>query len=117
MNMRMLGVVTFVGVLAVSALGCATSFTGSAFVENGRNGCDAKCRGQGMQVAGMVYMGEYSDACICEVPRATGSSGVRDERRLLALTGGSMGGAAGVIMQMQRQQQQQMQQQQMMMMH
>lgn len=104
--MRIVGLVTFLGVIAVSALGCATSFTGSAYVENGRNGCEAKCRGQGMQVAGMVYMGEYSSACVCEVPRSTSSGG---ERHLIALTGGSMGSAAGVIMQMQRQQQQQQQ--------
>jgi len=113
--MRMVGWVAFVGVVSLSALGCATSFTGSAYVENGRNGCEAKCRGQGMQVAGMVYMGEYSSACVCEVPRATSSIG-GGERHLIALSGGAMGSAAGVIMQMQRQQQQ-MQQSQMMVVH
>ena len=25
-----------------------------------------------MAVAGLVYMGEYSSACVCEVPRTTG---------------------------------------------
>ena len=82
-----------------SALGCATSFTGSAHVESGRAGCEAKCRGVGMQVAGMVYMGEYSSACVCEVPRATASS-KRDS--LLAGAGATAAGVAGVAMQMQR---------------
>ena len=60
--------------LVVSAIGCGTTFTGSAHVEDGRRGCEAKCRGQGMQVAGMVYMGEYSSACVCEVPRCASAS-------------------------------------------
>ncbi|HWL84542.1 MAG TPA: hypothetical protein VNO21_02000 [Polyangiaceae bacterium] len=88
-------------------VGCATSFTGSPHVEGGRAGCDAKCKGLGMSVAGFVYMGEYSSACVCEVPRATSSI---ESRRLLASAAGSMGAAAGVITQM-RNQEQQMQQQ------
>jgi hypothetical protein len=90
--------------LLSSTVGCATSFTGSPHIEGGRSGCEAKCRGQGMQIAGMVYMGEYSSACVCEVPRSTGSAGDRD---LLGSAAGSSGAAAGVVMQMQRQRQQQ----------
>ena len=58
------------GLLAVGmlVLGCATSFTGSAHIEGGRQACESRCRGQGMETAGMVYMGEYSSACVCEVP-------------------------------------------------
>jgi hypothetical protein len=82
--------------------GCATSFTGNAHVEDGRNGCERKCKGQGMEVTGMVYMGEYSDACICSVPGQTGS------RRTQSVAGAAAvaGGTAGVVMQMEAQQRQ-----------
>jgi hypothetical protein len=86
--------------------GCATSFTGGAHVEDGRNGCERKCKGQGMEVTGMVYMGEYSDACICSVPGQTSS------RRTRVMVGAAAvaGGAAGVVMQMRAQDDQQRQQ-------
>jgi hypothetical protein len=93
-----------IAIIAASVLGCATSFTGSAHIEGGRNGCEAKCRGQGMQIAGMVYMGEYSSACVCEVPRSSGSG---ERREILASAAGASGAAAGVVMQMERQRQQQ----------
>src|SRR5437660_8917930 len=99
--MRIMGIA--VAVVLSGALGCATSFTGSAHIEGGRNACEAKCRGQGMQIAGMVYMGEYSSACVCEVPRTTGSSG----RLELMGAAGASGAAAGVVMQMARARQQQ----------
>lgn len=52
--------------------GCTTSFTGSAQVEGGRPGCEAKCASIGMEMQAFVFMGEYSTACVCEVPgRAT----------------------------------------------
>ena len=56
--------------------------TGSAHVEEGRNGCEAKCQSQ---LVGMVYMGEYSDACVCAASAAVAA------------------GASGVAMQMSRQ--------------
>jgi len=89
---------------AILGTACATSFTGSAHVEEGRNGCERKCKGQGMEVAGMVYMGEYSDACICSIPGQTGSA---RRTRLLAQGGAVAGGAAGVVMQMRAKEQQQ----------
>jgi hypothetical protein len=89
---------------ALSLVGCATSFTGNAHVENGRAGCEEKCKGQGMQVAGMVYMGEYSSACVCEVPHGSASS---SRREFLLGSAGSSGGAVGVMVQTRRQQQQQ----------
>jgi hypothetical protein len=89
------GAVVFV---AMALFGCATSFVGEANVENGRAGCEAKCKAQGMDLAGMVYMGEYSDACVCEVPGKTAASSRRD---MLVGAAGSGGGAAGVWMQMQ----------------
>jgi hypothetical protein len=84
---------------------CATSFTGSAHVEDGRAGCERKCKGQGMELAGMVYMGEYSDACVCSAPGQTGSNKLHQ----LATAGAVAGGSAGVVMQMRQQQQQQQQ--------
>lgn len=90
-----------VGFLLFTFLGgCATSFTGSPYVENGRSGCEAKCSGQGMQVAGMVYMGEYSSACVCSVPGRSGQA----EHRLLASSAVGAG-VAGVEMQRRQQQQ------------
>lgn len=85
-------------------VGCATSFTGNAHVENGRAGCEEKCKGQGMQVAGMVYLGEYSSACVCEVPHGSASS---SRREFLLGSAGSAGAAVGVVMQMRSQQQRQ----------
>ena len=82
---------------------CATSFTGSAHVEDGRAGCERKCKGQGMELSGMVYMGEYSDACVCSTPGQTGSN----KQQQLATGGAIAGASAGVVMQMRQQQQQQ----------
>ncbi|GAC1535147.1 MAG: hypothetical protein NVS2B9_00200 [Myxococcales bacterium] len=58
--------------LALAALaGCSgvtpTQFKGDAKVLNGPDGCKAVCKGWGMELAGMVQMGEYSDGCICQV--------------------------------------------------
>ena len=84
--------------LAILVTGCATSFTGSPHVENGRSGCESKCKGQGMEVAGMVYMGEYSSACVCEVPGQHASR----RRILVGASGAVAGGVAGVEMQRQQ---------------
>ena len=89
--------VAFVGALFLSITGCATTFTGSPHVENGRSGCESKCKGQGMEVAGMVYMGEYSSACVCEVPGQHASRG----KLTLGASGAVAGGVAGVEMQRQ----------------
>jgi hypothetical protein len=60
--------------VTVLLVGCTpmTQFEGSARVENGRAGCERKCASQGLQFAGMVFVGEYSDACLCQVPAAAG---------------------------------------------
>jgi hypothetical protein len=88
---------TFGLALVLGLPACATSFTGSATVENGRSGCEAKCKGQGMELAGMVYMGEYSDACVCAVPGKSAAS-----RQELLASAAVAGGASGVVMQMRR---------------
>ena len=76
---------------------CATSFTGSAYVENGRSGCEAKCKAQSMELVGMVYLGEYSDACVCGTPGRAASN--------LSDAVASVGaGATGVVLQMRAQQ-------------
>jgi hypothetical protein len=87
--------------VAVASTACVTSFQGSPHVEGGRAGCEAKCRGQGMACSGMVYMGEYSSACVCQVPGAGGQANA---------TGGAAaaGGGAVAVEMMRRQQQQQM---------
>lgn len=90
--------VAAVGLCGLWLAGCGTTFTGSPHVENGRAGCEARCRSQGMEVAGIVYMGEYSDACVCSVPGRAGSR--RD--LLLASAAAATGGAAGVYLQMQQ---------------
>jgi len=78
-------------------LGCQTQFTGSPHV--GVDVCEAKCTASGMQMAGMVYMGEYSSACICEVSRSAAGSPTR-------VAPGEVGAVAGVMMQMRAQHQQ-----------
>ena len=88
-----------------SLVGCATTFTGDPHVENGRAGCDAKCNAQGMATSGMVFMGEYSSACICEVPRPAGAPAAAPNSAGAAAGGAA--GAAGVILQMERARQQQ----------
>ncbi|MDD9939412.1 MAG: lipoprotein [Myxococcales bacterium] len=91
----------FTALALLTLAGCATSFTGSAHIEGGRSGCESKCAGQGLAMSGMVYMGEYSSACVCEVPGASSAAGG---------PASVAGGAAGVVMQMRQQQQQQQQQ-------
>lgn len=54
--------------LALLSSGCATSFTGDARVPGGASGCAKVCLGLGMELAGMVVMGEYSNGCVCQVP-------------------------------------------------
>lgn len=88
---------------AATASGCATNFTGSPHVEDGRRGCEAKCKSQGMEVAGMVYMGEYTSGCVCVVPGQTASR----QQLMMAAGAGAGAGSAGVVMQMRSQQQQQ----------
>lgn len=48
--------------------GCATSFSGSAVIPNGRAECEQICGGWNMELSGMVQMGAYSNGCICRVP-------------------------------------------------
>lgn len=81
-----------IGLAALLLAGCETSFTGSPYVDGGRKGCEAKCQAQNMEIAGLVYMGEYSDACVCMVP---GTSAMR--RKLLMAKAGAAAGMTGAL--------------------
>ena len=58
--------------------GCETSFQGDAKVADGPRGCWKKCSGWGLEFAGMVAMGDYSDGCICRVPVRAGQAAPED---------------------------------------
>jgi hypothetical protein len=81
----------------VASAGCATAFSGDPHVPGGANGCRNICGGYGMDLAGMVAMGEYSDGCICKVRgQAAESDGTE-----LAVAGAGPA-TVGVIMEMRR---------------
>jgi len=73
-------------VVAIASAACATTFTGSPKVTHGAAGCRAICTSYGMELAGMVALGEYSDGCICEVAGKHASSA------------GAAGAAAAAVM-------------------
>ena len=88
--------VRLVAATAVIALsGCVTTtstrFEGAAKVPRGSEGCRARCESWGMQLAGMVQLGEYSDGCICEVRKGAAS---------VASASAAIPAAAGLHMQM-----------------
>ena len=62
---------------ALALAGCEglmyTHFEGAPKVKDGPAGCKAACAAWGMDLAGMVKMGEYSDGCICQVRPAPGA--------------------------------------------
>ena len=91
----------FIVSMVLSLTACATSFQGSAYIEDGRTGCEHKCAGQGLAMSGLVYMGEYSSACVCSVvgPGAATEPVSSFNRAAAAAAGGA---AAGVMMQMER---------------
>ena len=92
------------GLLALlvgAASGCATAFTGDAHVPGGPAGCRDVCGAYGMDLAGMVAMGEYSDGCICKV-RGQAASG---ESQTVAVAGAAPA-TVGVIMAMRAREQQ-----------
>jgi hypothetical protein len=103
---------TILACLVTLTLGCQTTFTGDPHIDPGQ--CQAKCQATRMEMAGMIYMGEYSSACLCEVPHAPppmpgapGAPGapISSEAAPTTLLGaaGAGGAAAGVVMQMRRQ--------------
>ena len=97
---------TIAAALAVLALtGCATQFFGAPHVNGGPRGCWDQCQAWGMDLAGMVKMGEYSDGCICQVrpaPAPDAPQGWTPSSDASPARGAEGGPAvAGVWMQMQ----------------
>jgi hypothetical protein len=82
--------------IASGAVACKTptSFSGEAKIPRGPIGCQAICGEWSMQMAGMVAMGEYSNACVCVVPEAAPSSA--------ELVGAVGPAVVGVVEQMRR---------------
>ncbi|MDR3607616.1 MAG: hypothetical protein P4M08_09575 [Oligoflexia bacterium] len=92
--------VVFLGGVLVSLLlpsSCATSFTGDAHI--GRKDCVEKCEKWGMQLTGMVAMGEYSNACVCKVSGGATSLLDSDDGRLLSSAATVTAGTVGVELQ------------------
>lgn len=98
--------------------GCQTQFVGDPHIEPIT--CQAKCREANLVMAGMVYLGQYSSACLCEVPRPAAAPGIAPPGAAppsaaapgagasgtVALASGALGAAVGVIMQMRTAEQQ-----------
>jgi hypothetical protein len=80
-------------------IGCRTEFTGSPHIDPAT--CQAKCAGAQLQFVGMVYMGEYSSACICDISRPPAAPPTAS-----GAGAGAGAAAAGVVMQMRAQQEQ-----------
>ena len=86
------------------ALGCQTQFVGSPHITP--EACAARCTEARLQMAGMVYMGEYSSACVCELIKPPEA---RAPAAAMNAAPGAIGASAGVVMQMRREQQRQQQ--------
>jgi hypothetical protein len=92
----------FLAACVASLCSCATSFTGSSRVEGGVKGCRDTCKQWGMELTGMVKMGEYSDGCICETKQRV--------ERTSAGAASSLPAVVGVHLQMEAERQRAMQQ-------
>jgi hypothetical protein len=92
-----------------SGPGCTTQFVGSAHITP--EACAAKCTESRLQMAGMVYMGEYSSACVCETikPPDAAAPGAPAPSAAIEAAPGAIGASAGVVMQMRREQQRRLQ--------
>jgi hypothetical protein len=92
---------SYLALMALWLQACATSFTGSAHIEGGRSGCESKCAGDGLTMSGLVYLGEYSSACVCSVATAPAGDQAAAQRSSDDTAGAAAAGAvAGVMMQM-----------------
>jgi hypothetical protein len=91
--------------LSFVLLGCATSFTGDPHFPDGPKGCSDKCSKDGMVMGSFVYVGEYSDACVCQPRGASGATSSAATSQ--SDTAGAVAATAGVVMQMRRMEEQQ----------
>jgi hypothetical protein len=89
--------------LSVVFLGCATSFTGDPHFPDGPKGCSEKCSKDGMVMGSFVYVGEYSDACVCQPRGPSGATSAAAQND----TAGAVAATAGVVMQMRHMEEQQ----------
>ena len=83
---------------SVLLVGCQTQFTGDPHIDP--QTCQRRCAASQLRMSGIVYMGEYSSACICEVVPPAGAPSAPS-----GAPGGASaaaGAAAGVVMQMRR---------------
>jgi hypothetical protein len=74
--------------IVVLCCACTTRFYGDPKIEGGALGCVSKCGQWNMDLAGMVAMGEYSEACICQV-RGKQTSAVMPAAALGVVAAGS----------------------------
>ena len=95
----MIRTLTVAGLVSFTVLGCATNFTGDPHFPDGPHGCAARCSKDGMTMASFVYVGEYSDACVC-APKGASAAAQSD-------AAGAMPAAASVMMQTRRAEEQQ----------
>ncbi len=96
---------------AIALAGCQTMFTGAPKITDGPKGCRAACDAWGMDLAGMVKMGEYSDGCICKVRPGTADAPAKPSADASDVLGsGGAQAVAGVWLQMQAAAAQQQQQ-------
>jgi hypothetical protein len=91
--------------VVIGLLGCRTEFVGDPHISP--PACQAKCAGLNMRMSGMVFMGEYSSACLCEIPLAPPPPGPGAPPPPPGAPGvggaaAAAGAAAGVVMQMRR---------------
>jgi hypothetical protein len=70
-----------------------TNFAGSPKVSGGPDSCRVRCTQWGLEFAGMVAMGDYTDGCICQVPQ-----------KPVAPAAAAQAAAVGVAQQMRAQQ-------------
>jgi hypothetical protein len=92
---------TAVSLALWSVSACATSFTGSAHIEGGRSGCQTKCSAQGLEMSALVYLGEYSSACVCSVQPPAGAPAVSQRDIQSSGVAAAAGATSGVVMQKQ----------------
>jgi hypothetical protein len=104
MKEHVLGLLGFAG-MVVALAGCAmpTSFEGEPKFPGGAAGCWKTCRGQNLEMASFVYVGEFSTACACK-PRVAATphaAAVHDDEAAVVAA------ATGVEMQRRRIEEQQ----------
>ena len=100
MTMKNLTILLFLTLLCTS---CRTVFFGDAKVKDGRVGCEEKCAEWGMELVGMVAMGEYTDGCICQ--KKNEDLSVEEVGKTIIIAGSAVYGGAAVMDQMERDEQ------------